>query len=101
MRRDEAQLIGAAAMLIATKYEEIYPPSLRELIHATQNRFTREQILSMEMKILTSLEFKMCETTSFRFLERYSKIAKCEQDSVTFYLAQYLLELALLDSKMN
>jgi len=32
-------------------------------------------------------------------LERYSKIAKA--DSVIFYLAQYLLELALLDSKMN
>ncbi len=41
----------------------------------------------------------MTETSSYRFLERYSKIAKA--DSIVFYLAQYLLELALLDSKMN
>lgn len=53
------------------------------------------------MQILTCLEFKIVETTSYRFLERYSKIAKCEQDTVSFHLAQYLLELALLDSKMN
>jgi len=41
----------------------------------------------------------MQESSSYRFLERYSKIAKV--DSVVFFLAQYLLELALLDSKMN
>ena len=53
----------------------------------------------MEQKILFSLEFDIQQTSSYRFLERYSKIAKA--DSVIFYLAQYLLELALLDSKMN
>lgn len=87
IKRDEIQLIGAAAMLIATKYEEIYPPTLNDFIHVTQKRFTREQILNMEMQILTRLEFRMCETSSYRFLERYSKFAKIEQDSVQFYLA--------------
>lgn len=53
----------------------------------------------MEQQILFKLEFQMSETSSYRFLERYSKIAKA--DSVMFFLAQYLLELALLDSKMN
>jgi len=49
--------------------------------------------------MLFNLEFEIQQTSSYRFLERYSKIAKA--DSVTFYLAQYLIELALLDSKMN
>ncbi len=53
----------------------------------------------MEKNILFNLNFEVQQTSSFRFLERYSKIAKA--DSVFFYLAQYLLELALLDSKMN
>lgn len=53
----------------------------------------------MERKILFNIEFGITETSSYRFLERYSKIAKA--DSVIFFLAQYLLELALLDSKMN
>lgn len=49
--------------------------------------------------MLFSLEFEMTETSSYRFLERYGKVAKA--DSVIFFLSQYLLELALLDSKMN
>lgn len=53
----------------------------------------------MEYQILYKLQFQMSETSPFRFLERYSKVAQA--DSVLFYLAQYLLELALLDSKMN
>ena len=53
----------------------------------------------MEESILFNLQFEIQQTSPYRFLERYSKIAKC--DSMMFYLAQYLLELALLDSKMN
>jgi hypothetical protein len=88
-----------AAMLIATKYEEIYPPTVKDFIFMAKNAYSKNQILDMEMQILSSLEFEMTETSSYRFLERYGKIAKA--DSVVFYLAQYLLELALLDSKMN
>ena len=85
--------------MIATKYEEIYPPTVKDFIFVTKNAYTRAQILDMEQQILFELEFNMTETSSYRFLERYSKIAKA--DTVIFFLAQYLLELALLDSKMN
>lgn len=39
----------------------------------------------------------MC--TSYRFLERFTKLSKT--DDVTFFLSQYMLELGLLDSKMS
>lgn len=93
------QLVGIAALLIATKYEEIYPPTVKEFIYLTDDTFTRKEVLEMERKILFNIDFGITETSSYRFLERYSKIAKA--DSVIFFLAQYLLELALLDSKMN
>lgn len=88
-----------AALVIATKYEEIYPPTIKDFVYVTKNAYTRTQILDMEMQILFKLEFSLTEASSYRFLERYSKIAKA--DTVIFFLAQYLLELALLDSKMN
>jgi len=53
----------------------------------------------MEIDILSVLEFKMCETSSYRFLERFAKVARATP--TVFSLAQYLLELGLLDSKMN
>ena len=44
------------------------------------------------------MELQLCETTAYRFLERYLLIAK--QTNKVFFLAQFLLESALLDSKM-
>ena len=99
IRKSDVQLVGVAALLIGTKYEEIYPPTVKDFIYLTDNTYSRAQILSMEQSILFHLQFEIQQTSSYRFLERYSKIAKA--DSPTFYLAQYLLELALLDSKMN
>lgn len=99
VEKSEVQLVGVAALLISTKYEEIYPPTVKDFIYLTDNTYTRQQILQMEKNILFNLNFEVQQTSSYRFLERYSKIAKT--DSPTFFLAQYLLELALLDSKMN
>jgi hypothetical protein len=95
----EVQLVGFSAMLIATKYEEIYPPLLQDYVHYSDGLYTAEQILDMEKAILFDLDFDIQLTSSYRFLERFSKIAKL--DSVTFSLSHYMLELGLFDSKMN
>ena len=86
-------------MLIVTKYEEIYPPLLKDFAYISENNCDAEMILEMEKKILFALDFDIELTTSFRFLERFSKIIKL--DTVTFFLSQYMLEISLLDSKMN
>lgn len=78
-------MVGIAALLIATKYEEIYPPTVKEFIYLTDDTFTRKEVLEMEKRILFNIEFGITETSSYRFLERYSKIAKA--DSVIFFLA--------------
>jgi hypothetical protein len=99
IEKDIIQLVGVAALLIATKYEEIYPPTVKDFIYVTKNAYKRSEILDMERHILFTLEFEVQETSSYRFLERYAKVAR--GDSVVFFLSQYLIELALLDSKMN
>jgi hypothetical protein len=55
--------------------------------------------MDLEGSILSSLDFAVLTTSSYRFLERYSKVAKT--DTVTFHLAQFFIELALFDSKMS
>jgi G2/mitotic-specific cyclin-B, other len=86
-------------MLVATKYEEIYPPLLKDFVYITDNKYKADEILDMEKSILFALDFDLQLTSSYRFLERFAKISKL--DSVTYSLSQYLLELSLLDSKMN
>lgn len=39
-------------MLIAAKYEEIYPPFIRDFIYITDKAYTKEQILQQETLIL-------------------------------------------------
>ena len=78
-------MVGRAALLIVAKYEEIYPPLLKDFVFMADNTYTADEILDMEKKILFSLDFDLSLTTAFRFLERFSKLAKL--DTVTFYLS--------------
>jgi cyclin B len=48
-------MLGVAALLISTKYEEIYPPELKDLLSISENKFTKEEVLQMEFNILTTL----------------------------------------------
>jgi len=78
------------ALLVSTKYEEIYPPDLKELLQVSENKFTRAQVLDMELQILQTLEFDVSMPSSYRFLQRYIKLSACSGDQTVFYFAQYL-----------
>lgn len=98
VNRQKLQLVGVTAMLIACKYEEIYPPIVRDFVYITDNAYTKEEILEMERKMFQTLDFNIQITSSFRFLERYCKIANVEP--LIFNLSRYLIELSLLNCKM-
>lgn len=84
---------------MVSKYEEIYPPTLKDFCYVANELYKPAEVLEMERDILNAIDFDVSLTTSYRFLERFSKLGKI--DTVTFYLAQYMLELGLLDSKMS
>lgn len=85
-------------MLIACKYEEIYPPIVKDFVYITDNAYTKEEILEMEKDMLQTLDFDIQITSSYRFLERYAKVQKVDQ--LIFNMSRYLLELALVNYKM-
>ena len=59
MIRQKLQLVGVTAMLLASKYEEIYAPEVRDFVYITDKAYTREQILAMEAQMLNTLDFKV------------------------------------------
>jgi hypothetical protein len=95
--KSELHLLGVAGLLISTKYEEIYPPELRDLLAVSENKFTREQVLKKEKEILMTLEFKITAPSAYRFLERYRRLSPIFEDKEVFFFAQYILEVSLLD----
>ena len=40
--KENLQLVGVCAMLIAFKYEEIWPPLIKDYIHISDNAYTKE-----------------------------------------------------------
>jgi cyclin B len=61
-------------MLIACKYEEIYPPELKDFVYITDRAYTKEDVLQMEFLILSALGFEITFPTPYRFLERYINV---------------------------
>ncbi len=95
--RQKLQLVGVTAMLLASKYEEIYFPEVADFVYITDNAYTREEILSMESVMLNILQFNLTVPTANRFLARF---VKAGVDQNTKMLASYLIERTLQEYDM-
>ncbi|XP_019723017.1 G2/mitotic-specific cyclin-B2 isoform X1 [Hippocampus comes] len=96
--RRKLQLVGVTAMLVASKYEETYPPIVGDFAYVTDSAFTNAQILEMEQLVLKSLNFQLGRPLPLHFLRRASKVANSDVERHT--LAKYLMELTLIDYEM-
>lgn len=91
--RTKLQLVGVTAMLIASKYEEIYPPEVKDFVYITDNTYSREELLHSESSMLAQLSFNVTVPVAPTFLTRYAKV--CRADNVTLSLASYYSEVVL------
>ena len=96
--RVKLQLVGVASMFISSKYEEIYPPELKDFVYITDKAYVKSDVLDMEYKMLSSLNFDITFPTQWSFLEIFRKNLKIDQK--TFNLAWFLMELSLINYKM-
>ncbi|NWW83863.1 CCNB1 protein, partial [Rhynochetos jubatus] len=92
------QLVGVTAMFIACKYEEVLPPNTKDFVYITNNTYTKVQICQMEIKILQALDFVLGCPLPPHFLRRAVNIA--EVNSERYVLANYLMELSIVDYDM-
>ena len=97
-KRSKLQLVGVTAMFIACKYEEIYPPELKDFVYITDGAYVKSDVLKMENKMLESLGFDVTFPTQWTLFETYKR--KLDLDGKTFKLAWFLMELCLINSKI-
>ena len=88
-------------MLIASKYEEIWAPEVRDFVYISDRAYTKEQILGMEKLMLNTLKFQLTLPTIYNFLARDLKAANMHFDKDVTMLASYLVELALVEYSMH
>ena len=60
--------VGITAMLIASKYEDVWAPEVRDFVYISDHAYTSEQILEMEKIMLNTLRFQLT-------------VGRCEQPS--------------------
>ncbi|CAM0880998.1 unnamed protein product [Alopecurus aequalis] len=91
--RKELQLVGISAMLIASKYEEVWAPPVKDLLCITDYSFTREQVLRKEKSILNKLQWNLTVPTLYMFMVRYLKAAMGDQEleNMAFFYADLSL----------
>lgn len=95
-QRNVLQLVGVTAMFIASKYEEIYPPSIEDFKHITDNAYTAHEIRCCERKILLKLNYSLGSALPISFLRRYMKAAK-GASVMNHHLAKFFIDLCLVE----
>lgn len=96
--RSKLQLVGVTAMLIASKYEEMYAPEIADFVYITDNAYTKADIRKTECIILKTLDFNLGRPLPLHFLRRNSKAG--EVDATKHTLAKFLMELTIVDYDM-
>lgn len=96
--RRKLQLVGCAAMLLASKYEEIYAPEAPDFVSMSDKAFTADELLKMEGVMLNVLEFHLTTPSPYTFLRRFMKVA-CSS-ARTQHFATFLVERSLQEYRM-
>lgn len=101
------QIVGISCLFIAGKYQEIYPPELRDYVHISGYNFQKEPILKMECEILKKLKFDILSVNPLVLHERLWFVQAASSKDLTslkytknYQLGVFLLKLSLLNYKM-
>ncbi|XP_071723492.1 cyclin-A2-1-like [Rutidosis leptorrhynchoides] len=100
VQKQKLQLLGVSCMLIASKYEEICAPKVKEFCFITDNTYTRGEVLEMEREVLRFLRFRLSTPTIKTFLRRFIIAAQASYKVPSIeleLLADYLAELTLVE----
>lgn len=92
------QLVGATALFVAAKYEEVNCPTIQEIIYMVDGGYSVEELLKAERFMLSMLQFELGWPGPMSFLRRISKAD--DYDLETRTLAKYFLEITIMDERM-
>ncbi|KAE8124505.1 hypothetical protein FH972_019383 [Carpinus fangiana] len=95
IKKNELQLVGLTALLLASKYEDFWHPRVKDLVSISAESYTRDQMLAMERLVLKQLKFRLNVATPYVFMLRFLKAS--QSDTKLEHLAFYLIELCLVE----
>ena len=74
--KDQLQLVGATAALIACKTDERIPPNLDDFVYVCDDAYTRKDIVRKELEMVEVAGFDVGYPLSYRFLRRFGRVSQ-------------------------
>lgn len=96
VKSQKLQLVGVAALLIASKFEEIYPCDMDDLLYICERSYTKTDLVDCERDLLNAFKFNLAVPSVSSFLGYYLEHFE-EEDVLISQLACYFAEVSLLD----
>lgn len=96
--KDNLQLVGVTALLVASKFEDIRPPLASDLSEATNNVISSDEILKCEVLMLRKLDFNINVPLPITFYRRLSRL--CRFSAHHHFMGKYLLEICLVEADL-
>lgn len=95
VHRQNLQLLGVTCLMIVSKFEEIYPPSITDYVCVCDKAYTQDQLLDSEADVLQTLQFDLAVTPSIVFYQDLIQDIDFPEKTICF--GAYILEISLLD----
>lgn len=91
--KEELQLVGTTALLLACKVEEYASPPLDDFAYICDDAYTKKDFLRMEMEMFKALRYDINIPIAYRYLRRFARVTSMGIKILT--LARFILELSL------
>jgi len=99
--KDKLQLVGVAALFLASKVEEIEHLEIKQLVDICDNAYTSDEIFQMERILTMKLTWNLLPVTAFSwlklFFELYTKFNKITPSDIEHVRKEYFRCMQLLD----
>ena len=94
---EDYQLLAATSLFLAAKIEEQNPPPIRNLIHDTQNDFTKEDMIEVEKTITTTLDYHLNPILIPHYLSMFLTFMHANQKEAN--MTYFICEASLLNEE--
>lgn len=95
IRRSHLQLVGLASFYMCSKYEDEYPPEIKDMVYICDKAFTQQDIIDMEWKILSKFNFNLLFVpTTYAFISMFSFFGQFDKQVLTCIM--YLCNISVL-----
>ena len=103
---DDLNKIAVTCLFIASKYEEIYAPYLKEFLQIFKLKYSKKEIFLQEDEILSTLNFEILSVYPISFLKKFclydiKDLNNKEKSDIElcFNGAQFFMEICLIEPK--